>query len=178
MAFRFSARQSETAAFRSKTAVFWQAYAALSLPCQNGAVAYGKFRQAVLLIAAFGAGYLLARTESPDSSTPPRRVSRPVMVTPLVNELEKEAERLKTEVAILQAKLEEERSSEEPASDSVKADWTPAGVVVADLNGDELLDIFYRRRKAAALSNASFSASAHLLRTQRQVTTPPRASRR
>jgi hypothetical protein len=103
------------------------------------------------------------------------------MVTPLVNELEEEAERLRTEVAILQATLEEERSqsqSDEPASDSVKADWTPAGVVVADLNGDELLDIFYRRRKAAALSNASFSASAHLLRTQRQVTTPPRASRR
>ena len=69
------------------------------------------------------------------------------MVTPLVNELEEEAERLRTEVAILQATLEEERSqsqSDEPSSDSVKADWTPAGAVVADMNGDGLRDIYWR----------------------------------
>ena len=86
------------------------------------------------------------------------------MVTPLVNELEEEAERLRTEVAILQATLEEERSqsqSDEPASDSVKADWTPAGVVVADMNGDGLSDIYWRRGAADALyvnlGNGSFS---------------------
>ncbi len=156
-------------------------------PCQNGVVARGPFRQVVLLIAAFGAGYLLAHTESPDSSTrTPRRVSRPVMVTPLVNELEEEAERLKTEVAILQAKLEEERSqsqSDEPASEDV---------VVADMNGDGLRDIYWRvpptwsvleRHKAAAglyvnLGNGSFLAlGADLLRTQGQAqdTTPSRA---
>ncbi len=160
----------ETAAFRSKTAVFWQAYAALSLSCQNGAVAYGKFRQAVLLIAAFGAGYLLAHTDGPDSSTrTPRRVSRPVMVTPLVNELEEEAERLRTEVAILQATLEEERSqsqSDEPASDSVKADfWAPAGVVVVYMNGDGLRVL--ERHKAAALFQGNSAIGAGLLRTQR-----------
>ncbi len=163
----------------------------MSLPCQNGAVAHGQFRQVVLLIAAFGAGYLLAHTDGPDSSTrTPRRVSRPVMVTPLVNELEEEAERLRTDVAILQAKLEEERSSDEPASDFV-TEAMPPNAVVADLYGDGLRDIYWHvplnwsvseRRKAAALyvglSNASLSASAHLARTQRQVTTRRRASRR
>ncbi len=117
-------------------------------------MAYGKFRQTVLLIAAFGAGYWLAHTDGPDSSTrTPRRVSRPVMVTPLVNELEEEAERLRIEVAILQATLEEERSqsqSDEPASDSVKADWTPAGVVAVYMNGDGMR-VLERHKTAAEL---------------------------
>ncbi len=148
-------------------------------------MAHGQFRQVVLLMAALGAGYLLARTDSPDSSTrTPRRVSRPVMVTPLVNELEEEAERLRTEVAILQAKLEEERSqsqSDEPASEDV---------VVADMNGDGLRDIYWRvppgwsvseLHKTAALyvnlGNGSFSAIGMGLRTQGQAqdTTPSRA---
>ncbi len=119
----------------------------------------------MLLIAAFGAGYLLAHTGSPDSSTrTPRRVSRPVMVTPLVNELEEEAERLRTEVAILQATLEEERSqsqSDEPASDFVTEAMPPA-VIVADLfNGDGLRDL---------MSNWV----ARLNQRQAQNTTPPR----
>ncbi len=84
------------------------------------------------------------------------------MVTPLVNELEEEAERLRTEVAILQAKLEEERSSEEPASDFV-TEAMPPDVVVADLNGDGWLDMYCREGAAdmlyVNLGNGSFSAT-------------------
>ena len=84
-------------------------------------------------------------------------------------------------MAILQAKLEEERSSDEPASLVVTEAMQP-DAVVADVNGDGLRDIYGRvpptgwvleRHKATAglhvnLGNGSFSAlSARLLRTQR-----------
>ena len=127
-------------------------------------MAHGQFRRVVLLIAAFGAGYLLAHTDGPDSSTrTPRRVSRPVMVTPLVNELEEEAERLRTEVAILLGDAGG-RTIVRRASDFV-TEAMPPDVVVADMNGDELRDI---------LSNWV----ARLNQRQAQNSTPSRASRR
>ncbi len=83
------------------------------------------------------------------------------MVTPLVNELEEEAERLRTEVAILQAKLEEERSQSQ--SDEPTSGFVPPDVVVADLNGDGWLDMYCREGAAdmlyVNLGNGSFSAT-------------------